>query len=62
MRFEPMIKNNPIPKHLVTTLRIFVTVGGSFRIRKSTKIWPFTHEVKGIENPMTTAPEKATSS
>ncbi len=31
-------------------------------MRKSTYIWPFSQEVKGRENPITTAPEKATNS
>jgi hypothetical protein len=34
----------------------------NFKIKKSTKIWPLSHEVRGTENPITTAPAKATTS
>jgi hypothetical protein len=46
----------------VTILKISLTFWENHKIKKSTKICPLSHEVRGMENPITTAPAKATTS
>jgi len=48
--------------HLVTILKMSLPFCENFKIKKSTKICPLSQEVKGMENPITTAPAKATTS